>query len=67
MLFAGFLIENKLKSATVKTSLLAIKGVLLENRIKFSQDQFLLASLTRACKMRNNQVVARLPISRELL
>ena len=32
VLFTGFLIENKLKSNTIRSYLLAIKGVLYENK-----------------------------------
>ena len=67
MHFTGFLIENRLQSATVKSYLSTIRAVLWENNIKLNEDLFLLSSLTRACKLRNDRVLTRLPIQKDLL
>ena len=62
--FTGFLVENKLQSASVKTYISAIKGVLREIGIKISEDNFLLTSMTRACRIKNDEVVNRFPITK---
>ena len=67
VLFVGFLVENGLKSVTVKSYLSAIRAVLLENKIKLNEDLFLLSSLTRACKLQNDRVLTRLPVQKEFL
>ena len=68
VLFAGFLIEQKkLRSATVKSYLSAIRSVLQEDKIELDENQFLITSLTRACKLRNDKVITRLPVDKSLL
>ena len=66
-LFAGFLVSNGLKSATIRTYLSAIKAILQENNIAINQDQFALNALTRACRLKNDKFVTRLPISKDML
>ena len=56
VLFAAFLIDNKLKSAIVRTYLSAIRAVLWENNVKLDEDMCLLSSLMRACKLKNDRV-----------
>ena len=67
VLFTGFLVENKLKSSTVKSYISAIKSVLQQLGEKISENNYLLKSLTQACRLRNNTIVNRLPISRQVL
>ena len=67
VLFTGFLVESQLKSSTVKTYISAIKGVLLENSIVIDPDTFTLNTLTRACRIKNNRLITRLPIGKDLL
>ena len=67
VLFAAFLINNNLRSQTVKTYISALRSILAEDGIKLSQDNFLLTSLTRACRLRNDKVIHRLPIYKGLL
>ena len=66
-LFAGFLIENKLKSTTVKTYLSALRSVLAEDGHKLNEDLFLMNSLTHACILKNDQLTIRFTIYKELL
>ena len=66
-LFVGYLIENRHQSSTVKCYILAIKAVLKDCDIEVRQDQYLLSSLTRACRLCNDQVRTRLPIQKGLL
>ena len=66
-LFVSYLIEHNKKSATIKSYISAIKLVLIENNIKIKEDAFLLASLTRACRLINDHVKTRLPIRLDVL
>ena len=65
--FAAFLIENQLQSVTVKTYISAIRSVLVEDGIRLNKDKFLLTSLTRASRLKNDRVSIRLPIYKDLL
>ena len=67
MLFIGYLINEKKQSSTVRSYISAIKAVLKSNKIKVAEDQYLLASLTRACKLQNDKIRMRLPIQKDLL
>ena len=67
MLFTAFLVDFKLKSSTVKTYLSAIRGVLKEIKVELNKDHYLLNSLIRACKLRNDKVITKLPITKGLL
>ena len=67
VLFTAFLVDCELKSTTVKTYISAIKGVLAEDGIMVNPDNFLLTSLTRACRLINDKVIHRFPIYKELL
>ena len=55
-LFVGYLIDNKKQSQTIRSYVSTIKSVLKDDRIKISDDQYLISSLTRACKLKNDQV-----------
>ena len=64
----GYLIdEKKVKSQTVKSYISDIKGVLAEDRIMLNRDRFLLLALTSACKIKNNKVRTRLPLTKGIL
>ena len=67
VLFVGYLVDNKLQSSTVKSYISAIKAVLKEDGIKLGDDQYLITSLTRACKLKNDQIKTRLPIRKGFL
>lgn len=67
MYFAAYLIDKKLKSNTVKLYLSALRTVLAEEDIKLNEDLFLINSLTKACKIRNDQLTVRFPIQKDLL
>ena len=66
-MFIGHLIDNKRQSTTIHSYISAIKFVLCEDGIKIHEDQFLIASLTRACKLLNDSVHCRLPIHKDML
>ena len=63
----GFLINNGKQSQTVRSYVSAIRAILAEDGIELNQNEFLLSSLTRACKINNNRVKTRLPIHKNLL
>ena len=67
VLFTGFLVDNQLQSFSVRSYISAIKSVLLESNIKIEENKFLLNSLTRACKVKNDILVTRLPIQKDLV
>ena len=67
VLFTRFLVNNKLKSATVKSYLSAIRSVLAELGEKLDVNNYQLKSLTKACRLRNDVIIHHLPISKEVL
>ena len=66
-LFVAYLVETKKKSTTIRSYISAIKAVLQEDGEQISENRFLLNSLTRACRLKNDRVRTRLPIKRSLL
>ena len=66
-LFVGFLIDNKKKSTTINSYISAIKSVLKEDGADINEDRILLNSLTKACRYKNDTVLTRLPIRKNLL
>ena len=66
-LFAGYLIDQNKKSGTVKSYISGIKAILKEDGVTVNENRCLLASLTKACKLKNDLVRTRLPIQKNLL
>ena len=66
-LYIGYLIDQKRQSTTICSYFSAIKFVLREDGIRVHEDSFLVSSLTRACKLKNDTVHARLPIQEDML
>ena len=66
-LFVGYLVEQRKKSTTIKSYISAIKAVLREDCVEIFEDRYLLTSLTKACKYKNDHVRIRLPIQKEML
>ena len=66
-LYIGYLIDKNRKSTTIKSYISAIKSVLKDNEILIHEDTYLLSSLTRACRLRNDRVKTRLPIGKDVL
>ena len=56
ILFVGFLMEQNRQSATIKSYVSAIKAILREDGIILSEDTYLLTSLTKACRLKNDVV-----------
>ena len=67
VLFVGYLIDNNKQSSTVKSYVSAIRAVLRDDKIKLDEDQYLITSLTRACRLKNDAISARMPIQRGML
>ena len=66
-LFGAFLFEQGIQSATMKSYMSAIKVTLLDDGYNWNDDQVVLGSLVRACKMNNDHFSARMPIHKKLL
>ena len=67
VLFCAHLIEDGIQSATLKSYVSAIKCVLKDDGYKLQNDQFIITTLTRACRNINDKVFIRKPISRNVL
>ena len=67
MLYVTYLIDQGLKSTTIKSYVSVIKYVLKMDGYSWNEDRVLLNSLTKACKLKNDVVTTRLPISLRLL
>ena len=67
VLFVGFLVENKRKSTTIKSYISAIRAVLADDGVTLNEDKYLLKALTKACKLQNDHIRTRLPISKGIL
>ena len=67
ILFVGYLVENNKKSLTIRSYISAVKSVLREDNVIVNEDRYLLTSLTKACKYKNDQVRIRLPIQKGIL
>ena len=67
MLFTGFLVENQLKSSTVKSYISAMQSVLSELNIKINKENYLLKLLTKACRLQNDVIVHKLPVTKGVL
>ena len=67
VLFVTFLIDKGRQSSTVKSYISAIRALLRDDGYCLNEDKMLLQSLTRACRLTNDQVHTRLPINVKLL
>ena len=67
VLYIGHLISQNKQSATIKSYLSAIRAVLKQDNVELQEDEFLLRSLMRACKLKNDRVKLRLPIQKPML
>ena len=67
VLFTGFLVDSQLQSTMVKTYISTIKGILIEIGVRLNPDKFLLTSLTKACRLKNDVAVQRYAIRKGML
>ena len=66
-LFVAYLDDQNKQSATIKSYISAIKAVLREDGRKLLENEYLLSSLTKACRVKNNVVQIRFPIQKDVL
>ena len=66
-LFCAYLVDRGLKSTTLRSYVSAIKCILKDDKYKWVDGEVVLDSLIRACKLTNDIVTPRLPISKRLL
>ena len=66
-LFITYKIEQGLQSSTVRSYVSAIKRILIDDGYCWDDNKILLGSLTKACRLVNDQVKIRLPIQCNLL
>lgn len=66
-IYAAHLVDNKKQSSTVRTYLTAIRQILRLADIEIQEDKYLLSSLIRACKIKNDLLYIRMPIQLPLL
>ena len=66
-LFIAYLVDNGYQSSTVKSYVSAIKKMVISDGYKWKDDEVLLSSLVRACKLKNDIMKIRLPIHCSLL
>ena len=67
MLFVGYLVQNNCKSSIVKSYISEIRAVLQQVNVVLQEDRVLLTSLTKACRLRNDRIMVRLPIQKGVL
>ena len=67
VLFAAYLIEKGSQSASIKSYISAIKRILIMDNYNWCDNRVMVQSLTRACKLINDRVRTRFPISYSLL
>ena len=67
MLFGVHLVDTGCQSSTIKSYFSAIKHILKTDGYPWSNDKIMLVTLTRSCKLLNDSVKVRLPISYRLL
>ena len=67
LLFTAYLVETKKQLSTVRSYISAIKAILQEDGRELDTDKFLLSSLTKACKLKNDKIQTRFPIYKGLL
>ena len=67
ILFTRYLVDCDLKSSTIRTYVSAIRSVLAEDGFELDHHNFTITALTRACQIRHDKLVVRLPIHQDLL
>ena len=67
MLFVASLIDSGIQSATLKSYMSVIKGLLIDDNYPWDDSKMLIRTLSRACRVVNDRVMVRLPIEAGLL
>ena len=63
----GYLINDKKKSQTIKSYISAIRAILMEIGLELNENKYLIASLTKACRVVNDHFRTWLPIQKPML
>lgn len=66
-IYAAHLVDNKKQSSTVRSYITAIRQILRIADIEIKEDKYLLSSLIKACKLKNDRLYIRMPIRKSLL
>ena len=66
-LYGAYLVDLGRQSSTIRSYISAIKGVLKSDGYQWDDNKVLLNTITRACKLTNDQLKTRLPIQIGLL
>ena len=66
-LFVGYLVDKNRKSTTIRSYVSVIKSILMIEKIDINEDRYLITSLTKACRYRNDRVITRPPIHKSML
>ena len=66
-LFCAYLVDQGIQSSTLRSYISAIKGTLIDDGYPWDDNLILVRTLSRACKLINDRVRVRLPISSALL
>ena len=67
VIYVGHLIDDNKQSQTIMSYISTIRSVLMENGIQLNEDKYLLSSLTRACRLNNDQVFHHFPTHKGML
>ena len=67
LLFAGYLVSQEKRTGTVRSYVSAIKTTLKLEGIEINENEFLLSTLTKVCRLRNDQWIAKIPIQKGML
>ena len=67
-LFCAYLVEERqVQSQTIKSYISAIKSILVDDGYSWCDGKILLNLITRGCRLKNDKLRCRLPISQKLL
>ena len=66
-LYGAYLVHNGVQSSTLRSYVSAIKAVLILDNYQWRDEKVWLGTLTKACKIVNDQIKTRLPIQCNLL
>ena len=67
LLFVEYLIENGKQSQTVRSYISAIKNVIQGDGVEINENRFAINALTRACKLKKDRIILRLPIKKGMV
>ena len=66
-LYCAYLVDGRAQSGTIRSYVSAIKHILQDDGYDWNNQKILLESITRSCRLTNDKVLTRLPISEKLL